>query len=128
MLSCLLRQWMWPAKVGAWDWLLVGALLSQGVCGALWRAWQPTGLVSHAPLFISWSPSVSPSLLKCCFWALCVCEFIETPPMPLSVLVNERTFYLSLSALSTPPPAGRVDVRQAGSLAPPCGRVEPLAS
>lgn len=64
-------------------------LLLQGVCGALWRAGQPTGLVSHAPLFICWSPSVSPSLLKCCFWALCVCEFIETPPMPLSVLVND---------------------------------------
>lgn len=31
----------------------------EGVCGALWRAGQPTGPVSHAPLFISWSPCES---------------------------------------------------------------------
>lgn len=42
-----------------------------------------------------------PSLLKRCFCALYICEFLETPPTLLSLLANEPAlFYLSLLALS----------------------------
>lgn len=105
--------------------------LFQGVWAAQWRACQQAGLVIHAgiPSLHTLEPFCAcPSLLKCCFCALYTCEFLETLPTLLSMLVNEPTlFYLSLLVLSTQSLAVGVDFLACWCYpVPPSGQVEPL--
>lgn len=82
------------------------------------------------PLSTPWSPLVSPALLKYCFCALYTCEFLETPPTLLSMLVNEPIPLLPLAvSVVHPAPAGRVDFLAGWCCpTPPCSQAEPLPS
>lgn len=84
----------------------------------------------ESPLFTPWSPLVSPALPKCRFCALYTCEFLETPPTLLSMLVNEPVPLLPLAvSVVHPAPAGRVDFLAGWCCpTPPCSQVEPLPS
>lgn len=123
-------QWAWLTEGQRLEVVLLESLF-QGVWAAQWRACQQAGLVIRAgiPTLHTLEPfRACPSLLKCCFCALYICEFLETPPTLLSMLANEPTlFYLYLLALSTQSLAVGVDFLACWCYpVPPSGHVEPL--